>query len=47
MQRTPLHFAAKGGHKNILEYIVDVKEADIEILDDFKASIWGYIAAGS
>ena len=47
MQRTLTHFAAKGGHKNILEYFVDAQAADIEIKDKFGVSIQGNIAEGS
>ena len=35
-QRTPLYMAAEGGHMSIVEYLVNVKGANINIEDVFK-----------
>ena len=33
-QRSALHMAAEGGHKETLDYLVDVAGADINITDE-------------
>ena len=37
-QRTPLYMAAEGGHMSIVEYLVNVKGANINIEDVFKVT---------
>lgn len=40
-QRTPLHMAAEGGHKNVVDYLVD-KGADVSLKDNAGVSISEY-----